>query len=139
MLHLRYEASANWNTLKFAAAVVGMSVLSGCAVAVPLRPLATASQDSRDRDFACTASSKCPNAITSHQRSSRRSQPVGGSHIADDPPDFILKGEASMLQCAATPSSRNDLFDKRRLMAERATYCNGDHEPTHPSDRRRAD
>ena len=139
MLHLRYEASAYWNTLKFAAAVVGMiSVLSGCAVAV-LRPLATASQDSRDRNFACTANSKCPNANTSHQRSSRRSQPVGSGHIADDPPDFILKGEASMLQCAATPSSGSDLFDKRRVMAEWATYCNGDHEPTHPSDRRRAD
>lgn len=97
MLHLRYEASANWNTLKFAAAVVGISVLSGCAVTVPLRPLATASQDGRDRNFACTANSKCPNAITS-QRNSHRSQPVGGGHIADDPPDFILNGEAGMLR-----------------------------------------
>ena len=97
MLHRKYEAFANWNALKFAAAVIGMiSLLSGCAVAV-LRPLATASQDSRDRNFACTANSKCPNAITSHQRNSLRSQPVG-SKISDDPPDFILNGEASILR-----------------------------------------
>jgi hypothetical protein len=28
-----------------------MILLSGCAMAMPLRPLATSSQDSRDRDF----------------------------------------------------------------------------------------
>jgi len=98
MLHRKYEAFANWNALKFSAAIVGMiHVLSGCAVAV-LRPLATASQDSRDRNFACTANSKCSNAITSHPRNSLRSQPVGGGKIPDDPPDFILNGEASMLR-----------------------------------------
>jgi hypothetical protein len=46
MLHSR---SANWNTLKLAAAAAAVTVLGGCAVAVPLRPLTTASQDSRDR------------------------------------------------------------------------------------------
>jgi hypothetical protein len=96
MLHSRHEASANWNTLKLAAAAAGISVLAGCAIAVPLRPLATASQDGRDHDFACRANSKCPNAITSHQRTSRRSQPVGGGSIADDPPDFILNREEGM-------------------------------------------
>jgi|RhiMetStandDraft_8_1073273.scaffolds.fasta_scaffold193616_1 hypothetical protein len=96
MLHSRHEASANWNTLKLVAAAAGISVLAGCAVAVPLRPLATTSQDGRDRDFACTTNSKCPNSIASHQRTSRRSQPVGGGSIADDPPDFILNSEEGM-------------------------------------------
>jgi hypothetical protein len=96
MLHSRHEASANWNTLKLAAAAAGISMLAGCAVAVPLRPLATTSQDGRDRDFACTTNSKCPNSIASHRRTSRRSQPVGGGSIADDPPDFILNSEEGM-------------------------------------------
>ena len=95
MLHSR---SANWNTLKLAAAAAGISVLAGCAVAVPLRPLTTASQDGRDRNFACTANPKCSKAITSDQRTSRRSQPVGGGNVADDPPDFILNGEERVLR-----------------------------------------
>jgi hypothetical protein len=98
MLHSRHEASANWNILRLATAAAGISVLAGCAVAMPLRPLATASQDGRRHDFACTPSSKCPNANTSHQRTPHRSQPVGGGNIADDPPDFIVKGEQDMLR-----------------------------------------
>ena len=98
MLHSRHDASANWSTFKLAAAAAGISVLAGCAVAMPLRPLATASQDGRRHDFACTPSSKCPNANTSHQRTSHRSQPVGGGHIAHDPPDFIVNGEQDMLR-----------------------------------------
>ena len=98
MLHSPHEVFANWNTLKFAAVAAGVFLLSGCAVAVPLRPVATASQDGRDRNFACMANSKCSSAITSHQRNSSRSQLVGGGHIADDPPDFILNGEAGMLR-----------------------------------------
>jgi hypothetical protein len=98
MLHSRHEASAKWNTLKLAAAAAGISVLAGCAVAVPLRPAATASQDGPARDPACTVNSNCPKAITNHQRTSRRSQPVGGGNIADDPPDFILNSEAGMLR-----------------------------------------
>jgi hypothetical protein len=98
MLHSRQRSSANWNTLKLATAAAAMAVLAGCAVAVRLPPLTTASRDNRNRDFACTANSKCSNAITSHQAPSRRSQPVGGGNIADDPPDFILNGEASMLR-----------------------------------------
>ena len=50
MLHSRHE-HPNWNTLKLAAAAAGISVLAGCAVAVPLRPLATASQDARRSRF----------------------------------------------------------------------------------------
>jgi hypothetical protein len=61
----------------------GLLVLAGCAVAVPLRPLTAASQESRGR-VRCTANSKCANAITAHP------QPVGGGSIAEDPPDFIL-------------------------------------------------
>jgi len=98
MLNSRHEATANWNTLKLAAAAGTISILAGCAIAMPLRPLATASQDGRHHDSACTASSKCPNANRSHQRTSRRSQPIGGGNIADDPPDFIVKGEDGMLR-----------------------------------------
>ena len=98
MLHLRPGASANWNTLKWAAAVGALAALAGCAVAVPLRPLTMASQDSRDRDFACRANFKCRNAITSRRPTSRPSQPASGGNIADDPPDFILNGSEGMLR-----------------------------------------
>jgi hypothetical protein len=98
MLHLQPEAPAHWNTLKLAVGAALVSVLAGCAVAVPLRPLVTASQDRRDRDVDCTASSKCPNATTSHRRTSRPSQPVAGGSIADDPPDFILNSPEGMLR-----------------------------------------
>jgi hypothetical protein len=97
MLHSRSESPANWNALKLAAATAAMAVLAGCAIAVPLRPLATASQDSRDRDFACRANSKCANAITNHRLTSHHSQPIGGDNIPDDPPDFILNSQADML------------------------------------------
>ena len=92
----RLTASASSNTPTLAILAVGALVLAGCAVAVPLRPLTTASQDSRDR-VACTANSKCTNAITAHRRPSRVSQPVGGGSIAEDPPDFILNDPDGML------------------------------------------
>jgi hypothetical protein len=98
MLHSRHEASANWNTLKLAAAAAAMAVLAGCAVAVPLRPLASASQDSRDRNFACTTNSKCPHAITGPKRNSHGTQLFRGGNIDDDPPDFILNGQADILR-----------------------------------------
>ena len=99
MIHLRPEASAHWNTLKLAAGAALLTVLAGCAVAVPLRPLVTASQDRRDRDLGCAASSKCPNATTNHRRTSRPSQPVAGGNIAEnDPPDFILNSPEGMLR-----------------------------------------
>ena len=49
MLHPEPRRSANQNTTKLAAAAAAMTLLSGCAMAMPLRPLATSSQDSRDR------------------------------------------------------------------------------------------
>jgi hypothetical protein len=90
MLYSEPETSANRNIWKFAAAAAAMAVLAGCAVAVQLPPLATSFQDSRDRDFACAHGSKCPNRITNHRVAYRRSQPVGGGKIDEDPPDFIL-------------------------------------------------
>jgi hypothetical protein len=98
MLHSQSDSSVTWNTLKFAAAATAMAVLAGCAIAIPLRPLTTASQHSRDHDVACTANSNCPNAIKSHRRISRHSQPVGTGNIADDPPDFILNSEEGVLR-----------------------------------------
>jgi hypothetical protein len=59
MLHPEHGRSANRNTTKLAAAAAAMILLSGCAMAMPLRPLATSSQDSRDRDFYCRADPKC--------------------------------------------------------------------------------
>jgi len=98
MLHSGPGASANWNALKLAATVAVLAALAGCAVTMPLRPLTTASQDSRDRDFACTANSKCRNAITGRRPTSRPSQPASGGNIADDPPDFILNSPEGMLR-----------------------------------------
>ena len=77
MLHSESEASTNRHIMKFAAAAVAMAVLAGCAIAVPLRPLATSSQSSRDRDLARD------DRVAYH-----RSQPVRRDKI-DDPPDFI--------------------------------------------------
>jgi hypothetical protein len=68
-----------------------MTVLAGCAMAVPLRPSAASSQDSRDRDFYCRADPKCSHRSAERRIASRRSQPVDGGQI-HDPPDFILKG-----------------------------------------------
>jgi hypothetical protein len=93
---LRPAASASWVTLTLAIFAAGAIVLAGCAVAVPLRPLTTASQESRGH-VACTATSKCANAITTHRRPSPGSQPVGGGSIADAPPDFILNDPNAML------------------------------------------
>ena len=98
MLHSRLEVFANWNTLKFAAVAAGVFLLSGCAVAVPLRSVATASQDGRDRNFACTANSKCPYAITGPRGNSHGTQLFSGGNIEDDPPDFILNGQADILR-----------------------------------------
>jgi hypothetical protein len=98
MLHSQSDSSVTWNTLKFAATATAMAILAGCVVAVPLRPLTTASQHSHDRDVACTVNSNCPNAIKSHRRISRHLQPSGDGNIADDPPDFILNSEEGVLR-----------------------------------------
>jgi hypothetical protein len=60
MLHSVPGTSANRNITKLAAAAAAMTVLAGCAMAVPLRPSATSSHDSRDSDFYCRAD---PNAL----------------------------------------------------------------------------
>jgi hypothetical protein len=90
MRHSKPEASVSCNIMKFAAAAAAMALLGSCAVAVPLRPLAISSQDSRDRDFACAIDSKCPRT---HRVASRRSQPVGSGKLELDPPDFILHSQ----------------------------------------------
>jgi hypothetical protein len=89
MQHSKPEASVSCNIMKFAAVAAAMGLLGSCAVAVPLRPLAISSQDSRDRDFACATDSKCPR----NRVASRRSQPVGSGKLEVDPPDFILQGQ----------------------------------------------
>ena len=91
MLHSVPGTSANRNITKLAAAAAAMTVLAGCAMAVPLRPSATSSQDSRDRDFYCRADPKFSHRSAERRIASRRSQPVDGGQI-HDPPDFILKG-----------------------------------------------
>ena len=91
MLHPEPGRSANQNTTKLAAAAAAMTLLSGCAMAMPLRPLATSSQDSRDRDFYCRADPKCSHRGAERLIAYQRSQPVDGGQI-HDPPDFILKG-----------------------------------------------
>jgi hypothetical protein len=89
MLHSEPEAYANRKTIKFAGVAAAMALLAGCAVAVPLRPLATYSQSTGNGDFACTANPRCPNGSTDHRVDYRRSQPVSGK-FDDGPPDFIL-------------------------------------------------
>jgi outer membrane biogenesis lipoprotein LolB len=48
MLHSDSETAAHRNIMKFAVAAAAMAVLVGCAVSVPLRPLATSSQNSHE-------------------------------------------------------------------------------------------
>ena len=89
MLHSESETSANRSITRFVAAAIAMAVLAGCAIAVPLRPLATSLQNSRDRDLACRAGSKCSNATTDDRVAYHRSRPVRSDKIDDDPPNFI--------------------------------------------------
>ncbi len=90
MLYSETEASGNRNIMKLVAAAAAMAVLAGCAVAVPLPPLATSLQDSRDGNIACKAGSKCSNGTTNRRIAYGRSRPVGGGKIGEVPPDFIL-------------------------------------------------
>jgi hypothetical protein len=91
VLHSVPGTSANRNIRKLATAAAAMTVLAGCAMAVPLRPLAVSSQDSRDVDFYCRADPKCSHRSAERRMAYRRSQPVDGGQI-HDPPDFILNG-----------------------------------------------
>ena len=97
MIRVRSEAYANWNILKLIVGAALLAALSGCAIAVPLRPLTMASQDRGD--FGCVAGRKCRNATTGHRHTSRPSQVVVGGNVAeDDPPDFILNSPEGMLR-----------------------------------------
>ena len=79
--------------MKCAAALAAMAVLGSCAVAVPLRPLATSSHSSLDDDFACTANPRCTRMAERDDRVAyNRLQPVSGK-FDDGPPDFILNNE----------------------------------------------
>jgi hypothetical protein len=78
--------------MKFATAAAAMALLSGCAVAVPLRPLATSSQYGRDGHLACSADRKCSNASTEHRLAYRSTHSLQDSKVTsqEDPPSFIL-------------------------------------------------
>jgi hypothetical protein len=92
MLHSEAEEYANWKTVKFAGAAAAMALLAGCAIAMPLRPLATYSQNTGNGDFVCAANPRCPNGSTDHPVTYRHLQPVSGK-FDEDPPDFILNNE----------------------------------------------
>jgi hypothetical protein len=89
MLHSEPRASVNRNVIKFSAAAAAMAVLAGCAISMPLRPLATAPPDIRDNDFSCRAHTDCRDGSIGHRIAHRESQSVNGGKIDDDPPDFI--------------------------------------------------
>ena len=91
MPHSVPRTFANRNTTKLATAAAAMTLLSACAMAVHLRPLATSSQDSRDREFYCRADPKCSHRSAERRIAYRRSQPIDGGQV-HDPPDFILNG-----------------------------------------------
>jgi hypothetical protein len=91
MLHSVPGKSANRNITKLAAAAAAMTVLAGCAMAVPLHPSATSFQDRRDKDFYCRADPKCSHRSAERRIAYRPSQPVEDGQI-HDPPDFILNG-----------------------------------------------
>jgi hypothetical protein len=92
MLHPEPGRCANRTRTKLAAAAAAMTLLSGCAMAVPLRPLAISSQDSRDRDFYCSTDPKCSRRSDEPRIAYRPSPSVAGGQIYD-PPDFILNGD----------------------------------------------
>jgi hypothetical protein len=100
MLNSEPETTGNRKIVTFAAATAAMALLASCAVAVPLQPLTTFSQGGRD--LACTGSSKCRNG---NQVAYRRSQPVGGGKIDDDPPNFIVNNADQ----GGTPPTRTQM------------------------------
>ena len=83
------KAPGSPSILKFAAAATAMMILAGCAVTMPLPPLATSNRDSH---FACRADSKCPNETKNARVANRRLKPIGDGRIDDNPPDFIVNG-----------------------------------------------
>jgi len=89
MLISDLEAPDTRSILKFAAAAAAMIMLAGCAVTMPLPPLAASS---RDPHFACRAGSKCPDETKNPRVATRGSKPIDDGRIDDDPPDFIVNG-----------------------------------------------
>ena len=75
MLRSELEESANW-IMKFVGVSAAMSVLASCAVAVPLRPLATSLHGRGEGDLTCTADSRCSYGNGDRQAAYRRLQPV---------------------------------------------------------------
>jgi len=90
VLHSEPGASVTRKSIKFATVAVAMAVLAGCAISMPLRPLAASSQLSRRNNLACNAHPKCLHDNSDHRVAYRASQPVNGANVDDDPPDFIL-------------------------------------------------
>src|SRR6516225_9002636 len=93
MLISDLEAPDSPSTLKFAAAAAAMIILAGCAVTMPLPPLATSSRESH---FACRAGSKCPKETKNPRVATRGSKPIDDGRIDDDPPDFIVNGSSQV-------------------------------------------
>jgi hypothetical protein len=91
MLISDLEAPDSPSILKFAAAAAAMIILAGCAVTMPLPPLATSSRDSQ---FDCRAGSKCSNETKNARVATRGSKPID-DRIDDDPPDFIVNGSGT--------------------------------------------
>jgi len=92
MLTSKPQAPRSRNITKFAAAAAVVAMLTGCAVSMPLRPLAASSQENAEGQFGCKAESKCPHETMNHRIAYGRSQPVRAPKVDDDPPDFILNG-----------------------------------------------
>jgi hypothetical protein len=93
MLTSKPQAPGSRNIMKFAGAAAAAAVLTGCAVSMPLRHLATSSQNSPEGQFGCKTESKCPHETMNHRVAYGRSQPVRAPNLGDDPPDFILNGD----------------------------------------------
>ena len=89
MLNLKPETSANRKIVKIAVALIAGAMLAGCAIAVPLPPLATTFRSSHSGDVACKVGSNCPMGTSSPHRVDRRSQPTSPGKMVEDPPDFI--------------------------------------------------
>jgi hypothetical protein len=88
---LNIEAPGSPSIMKFAAVAAAMTVLAGCAVAMPFPPLATSVQDGHEWHRACRVGFKCYE--TSNSRVAYRpSKPTNDSKVNDDPPDFIVNG-----------------------------------------------
>jgi hypothetical protein len=83
MLRVELEESV---TMKFVAVTAAMSMLASCAIAVPLRPLA--SHGRGESELTCTT--RCSDGNRDRKAAHRPSRPVVDGKIDDAPPDFIV-------------------------------------------------